>query len=188
MSAPRSVGLRVPVLLVWFVVLWEALWGRFTLANLLTGVIVALALVLVVPLPDAPLRSYGVRRIRPLRALGFLAYFAVKVVQANLVLAWEIITPGDRTEPGIIGVPLPDVSDAVVTLIANAFTLTPGSLTIEVAQDPTIVYVHVLHLHEPDKVRAELLHFAAIAVRAFGSDESIAQLESVAGHPREGTP
>lgn len=175
----RRIPLRIPVLLVWFVVLWEALWGRFTLANLLTGVIVSLVLVLVVRLPDAPLGSYRVKRFRPLRALWFLLYFAVKVVQANVVLAWEIITPGDHTEPGIIGVPIPEVSDAVVTLIANAFTLTPGSLTIEVTQDPTVVYVHVLHLHDPEKVRAELAHFAAIAVRAFGSDEAIAQLDSM---------
>lgn len=175
MSRLRRIPVRVPVLLVWFVVLWEALWGRFTLANLLSGVLVSLALVVIVRLPDAPLRSYGVRRFRPLRALWFLVYFAVKVVQANLVLAWEIITPGDHTEPGIIGVPLPEVSDAVVTLIANAFTLTPGSLTIEVVQDPTVVYVHVLHLHDPEKVRSELAHFAAIAVRAFGTEEAIAQ-------------
>ena len=186
MSARRRIPWRIPVLLVWFVVLWESLWGRFTLANLLSGVVVSLALVLVVRLPDASLRSYGVRRIRPIRALWFVVYFLIKVVQANVVLAWEIITPGDRTEPGIIGVPLPDVSDAVVTLIANAFTLTPGSLTIEVTQDPTVVYVHVLHLHEPEKVRAEMLHFAAIAVRAFGSDEAIAQLGAAASRRSEG--
>lgn len=182
----RRISPRVPVLLLWFVVLWESLWGRFTLANLLSGVVVSLALVLLVRLPDASLRSYGVRRFRPLWALWFVAYFAVKVVQANVVLAWEIVTPGDRTEPGIIGVPLPDVSDAVVTLIANAFTLTPGSLTIDVAQDPTVVYVHVLHLHEPEKVRAELLHFAAIAVRAFGTDEAIAEFGGASSRRSEG--
>lgn len=180
------IPVRVPVLLVWFVVLWESLWGRFTLANLISGVVVSLLLVLIVRLPDASLRSYGVRRIRPLRALWFLVHLAVKVVQANLVLAREIVTPGDTTRPGIIGVPLPDVSDAVVTLIANAFTLTPGSLTIEVLEDPIVVYVHVLHLHDPEQVRADLLDFAAVAVQAFASDAAIAEMAEVRRRAREG--
>ena len=32
------------------------------------------------------------------------------------------------------------------TLIANAVSLTPGTLTLEVRREPPTLYVHVLHL------------------------------------------
>jgi multicomponent Na+:H+ antiporter subunit E len=171
-------SLRVPVLLIWFVVLWESLWGSFTFANLLSGVLVSLGLVLLVRLPDTPFESYAGARIRPLRTLRFAAYFVYKLVEANLVLAWEVVTPRNSIEPGIIGVPLHHCSDALVTLIANSFTLTPGSVTIEVRRgEPVVVYVHVLHLHDIDEVRSNLLKLAELAVRAFGTEQAIAQFD-----------
>jgi multicomponent Na+:H+ antiporter subunit E len=170
-----TLSLRVPVLLVWFVVLWESLWGNFTFANLFSGVVVSIGLVLLVRLPDADLRSYRGGRVRPVRAAIFLVYFVVKVVQANVALAWEVVTPRNTIEPGILGIPIRDCSDALVTLIANAFTLTPGSLTIEVLEDPTVIYVHVLHLNDPERVRADLFRLAEMAVKAFGTTEALAQ-------------
>lgn len=181
----RPPSLRVPVLLVWFVVLWESLWGRFTWANLLSGVLVSVGLVLLVKLPDSNFTSYGATRIRPVRSLWFLAYFLVKVVQANVILAWEVVTPGNTIEPGILAIPLRDCSDALVTLIANAFTLTPGSLSIEVTRDSgtndggaATIYVHVLHLHDPEQVRDDLYRLAELAVRAFGTPDALDQFRT----------
>lgn len=168
-------SLRIPVLLIWFVVLWESLWGNFTWANLASGVAVSVGLVLLVPLPDTPFASYAGARIRPLRTVWFGIYFLYKVVQANVLLAWEVVTPRNTIKPGILGIPIRDCSDALVTLIANAFTLTPGTLTIEVRRDPITIYVHVLHLNDPDKVRADLLRLAEMAVRAFGTEQALAQ-------------
>lgn len=174
-------SLRVPVLLVWFVVLWESLWGNFTFANLLSGMAVSIGLVILVKLPDADLRSYGGGRVRPFRALWFLVFFVVKVVQANVILAWEVVTPRNSIEPGIIGVPIRDCSDALVTLIANAFTLTPGSLTIEVLEEPTVIYVHVLHFNDPEKARRDLFRLAEMAVRAFGTTAALEQFRAAPG-------
>lgn len=174
-DAPMSAPRRVLVLVVWFLVLWCALWGEFTVANVVSGTVVAVGLVLLVRLPATAGARVGPGRIRPLRALWFLLYFLVQVVRSNVVLARDIVTPGDATEPGIIGVPLHHCSDALVTLVANAFTLTPGSLTIEVSRHPTVIYVHVLYLHDPEAVRADLLRFAELAVRAFGTEQALTQ-------------
>jgi multicomponent Na+:H+ antiporter subunit E len=183
MRWPKGVSLRVPVLLIWFVVLWESLWGRFSFANLLSGVFVSIGLVLLVRLPDTPFRSYGGARIRPLRTLWFAVFFVFKVVQANVLLAWEVVTPRNTIKPGILGIRVRDCSDALVTLIANSFTLTPGSLTIEVTQgrsetDPVTIYVHVLHLNDPAKVRADLMQLAELAVRAFGTEQALEQFRT----------
>lgn len=181
-----SASLRLPVLMIWFVLLWVALWGQWTVANFASGIVVAVVIVVVAPLPDAPRDLFAEGgalgrvtkvRIRPVRAAWFGIYFMYKLMQANVMLAWEVVTPRNSIKPGILGIPLSGCSDALVTMVANAFTLTPGSLTIEVRRDPTVIYVHVLHLNDPEAVRAELLHVAELAVRAFGPDEALAQFE-----------
>ncbi len=172
------------VLIGWFVVLWSALWGSFTWANVLGGVAVAVGVLTLARLPETGLESRGAVRIRPLWALWFLIYFAVKVMQSNVMLAWEVVTPRNSIKPGILALDLRDCSDAMVTLIANALTLTPGSLTIEVRRSPTTIYVHVLHLHDPERVRAEMTALAKVAIRAFGTAEALAQFSETGGRSR----
>jgi multicomponent Na+:H+ antiporter subunit E len=166
------------IVIGWFVLLWAALWGSFTWANLLGGLAVAIGVLTVARLPVTGLEAIGTVRIRPLWALWFLIYFAAKVVQANVVLAWEVVTPRNSIKPGILALDLRDCSDAVVTLIANAMTLTPGSLTIEVRRQPTTIYAHVLHLNDPERVRADMVKMAKLAIRAFGTTKALAQFES----------
>ena len=58
----------------------------------------------------------------------------------------------------------------------RVITLTPGSITIESLGSPTVLYVNVMHLHDVEDVRAELLRIEELAVRAFGSAIARAQL------------
>jgi multicomponent Na+:H+ antiporter subunit E len=60
--------------------------------------------------------------------------------------------------------------------VANVITLTPGTVTIEVEDSPPVLYVHVLHLHDLEAVRRDLLRIEEFSVRAFGSPAARAQL------------
>lgn len=153
--------------LAWLVVVWLALWSDVTWANLLSGIVVA---VIVASL-------YGTWRegatvIRPVRALHLLVVFLVKLVEATVVVAMTVIAPRGRVRAGIVAVPLPGCSDAVVTLIAALTSLTPGTLTVEVRRDPTVLFVHALHIRDVDSVREDLHRMALLAVDAFGDDEA----------------
>jgi multicomponent Na+:H+ antiporter subunit E len=164
---------RVSVV-IWLVLVWLALWEDPRPANVLSGLVIASVLVWWSP-PWATTRS---GRLRPLAALSFLVYFLRKLVEANLIVAWEVITPGtDRVREAIVAVPVSLASDGLVTLVANAISLTPGTLTVEVDRHPTILYVHVLHLRDVEAVRAEVLELELRAVRAFGSDAAIEAAE-----------
>lgn len=183
----RRARLRRRVVLgVWFVVLWVALWGQITWANVISGVAVSAGLLLVVGLPRQPDARMGGGAFRPLRAFVFFVYFAIAVVTSNLQLAWQVISPRNTVHPGILRLPLHGCSDALVTLIANSITLTPGSITVEVRRfaqtsdlpPGAVVYAHILRADDPEAARAGLFRLARLAITAFGSRAALASLEA----------
>lgn len=161
---------------LWLVLVWVALWEEVSIANVVGGVLAAsLALSLS---RRAPIDAEDAARFRPLAALRFLVWFAWKLVEASAIVAWEVATPTNDINEGIVAVPLRGPSRFVTAIVSNAITLTPGTLTIEVRTDPTILYVHVLHLRAIEEVRLEVRHLERLAIRAFGTDAAVAALEA----------
>lgn len=160
----------------WLLVIWLLLWGVLTAANVAAGAVVASVLLAAFP---ARRGAPGVR-MRPVHALRFLVWFSYKLVEANVVLAWEIVTPRNRIREGIVAVPVRGCSPGLVTIIANSISLTPGTVTIEVDPGGDRLFVHVLHLREVEKVRQDLLKFVALAIVAFGTPEAVVALQEEA--------
>ena len=184
-----ALGNRRPARLyttIWLTVVWVALWEDLSAANVLAGLALAVGLVVLFPLSPPGVAG----ALRPAAMVRFALYFAWKLVEASLVLAWEVVTPRNRINQGIVAVPIQGVSDTLTTLVANAISLTPGTLTIEIRRRPTILYVHVLHLHDIEAVRRDVQHLEVLAIRAFGSARAVslaeAQLEDD-GATRSGT-
>lgn len=115
--------------MTWLTVLWVALWGSITWANVLGGVAVAAAVVASARLDPATLRP---TYFRPHWAVWYVLNVAWQLVVSNVRLAWEVFTPGDGTHTAIVAIPIRGGSDAVVNLVANSITLTPGTMTIDV--------------------------------------------------------
>ena len=149
----------------WLAVLWVVLWRDPSVANVASGVVVGVLVELAQPDRSGSGTRHGVR---PLAVLSFLGFFAVKLVESNLVLAREVVTPRNKIRTGVIEVPLHPCSDRIVTLVANAVSLTPGTLTLEVRRlaTPTL-YVHVLHLHDVERARHDVRELARRADAAF---------------------
>lgn len=167
-------GGRLPHLL-WLVAVWVALWGHLTAANVLGGVLAAAAVT--AALREAEPGPEGTFRALP--ALAFLGFFAVALVRASVSVAARVLRPGHAPTPGIIAVPVLGQTDAVVTVIANVITLTPGTVTLEVRRDGPVatLYVHLLDLPDVDAARAELAELGARAVAAFGRPQAVQEVQ-----------
>ena len=186
--------LRLPTLLIWLTSLWVALWADLTVGNVLGGLIVALAVVGVA----RPTGVTGLERtnFRPISALVYAAYFLWQLLKANFVVAWEIITPRLKLNRAIIAVPMHTTSAGVVTLIANSVTLTPGTLTIYVAEefssDGDIVertlFVHVLHFIDVESVRRDVLQLERLAIKAFGQRRELVLVDAALNSTSNSTP
>jgi multicomponent Na+:H+ antiporter subunit E len=167
-----SALLRRSPTIVALVAMWIALWERLSWANLLSGTLVACVVVLVArQASPRPVQNF---RIIP--ALRYLALFAKLLVVANYQVMVAVLSPR-RIKPGIVAMPLRHVSDAVVTLVANSITLTPGTMTLETERDGdmAILYVHAIDVSDVESVRNDIRLLEQRAVAAFGGPDAAVQ-------------
>jgi multicomponent Na+:H+ antiporter subunit E len=90
------------------------------------------------------------------KVLRLAAYFLWQLVASNLRVLWDVITPQQTSRPGIIGIPLDARTDMEITLVANLVSLTPGTLSLDVSEDRSTLYVHVMFMDDIETVRAEI--------------------------------
>ncbi|SDD82990.1 Na+/H+ antiporter subunit E [Glycomyces harbinensis] len=161
------------------VLVWNLLWGEFTWMNTISGAVIAVAILLVFPLP--PVKFGG--RLRPLHVIGFFARFFYDLVVASFQVAFLAFRPGEP-KSAIVAVELRVKSDLNMTLVAEAVSLVPGSLIAEADQQTGTLYIHMLGVRDAEhleRLRAEVLHVEARLIRAIGSDEELRRVNA----PRE---
>ncbi|WP_320669096.1 Na+/H+ antiporter subunit E [Patulibacter defluvii] len=164
-----------PVTAVWLVLLWLLLWGRVTPGLTLSGIVVAALVMLLFPL--APIAVDG--RPRPLATLAFVVRFASDVLWASAQVAWLAVRPGPEPPTAVIGLRLRTRSDLLLTLVAEALGLVPGSLVVEVDRRERILYLHLIGVRDRAAVERERRRAWALEarmIRAIGSPEDRAAL------------
>ena len=141
-------------LVVVLALVWAGISGSFSGLNLLLGGLVGGVAVLV--LREAFASPRALRRIR--RIVSLAALFLYELVVSAVRVAIVVMRP-DRSKavrPAIIAVPLTVKSDAEITLLANMITLTPGTLSVDVAADKSVLYVHALNMADKQGMIADI--------------------------------
>lgn len=158
----------------WLLTIWIALWGNLSVANVVSGVIVVtLLLALFSDAAPRPVSSW-----RPLAAVRFVGFFVRSLVVSTIEVARAVLG-GHDVRPAIISFTMRDVSDAVVTLVADSITLTPGTMTLDIRTDgeDAVLYIHVFDLKDEEAVRADLTELRQLALEAFGGRDALEHLE-----------
>lgn len=131
---------------------WVAFTGEVSLGNLLEGAVLS---VLLLALARFRARR-GFRFSKVPKAIGLLGYFLRELLLANAAVARSVLSPAASFSPGIVAVPLDLTSSAGITTLANLITLTPGTLSIDVSEDRRTLWVHALHVGDPEAFRREV--------------------------------
>lgn len=157
-----------PVLLPWLVAVWVGLWGDVTAANVLGGLAVAVVILLLLPLEET---EQGRRASLPGIAV-FLAVFAVELVKASWQVVVLVLRPSRELRSAVLRVPVQGEGARLLTLVGNAISLTPGTLTLEVDEATSTLYVHALDVGSGtdalDATRASIARLEKAAARALG--------------------
>lgn len=155
---------RYVVAMVWLVAAWLTFWQDVSVANVVSGVVLAAIVLRSFPFD----RSVHRRRLRVVPLLQFVGVFVWSVVKANLVVAWEVITPSNRINEGVVSVPLQTDDPIVITMISHAIILAPGTMVIDIERgSSTVLFVHALHLRTEEQVRAEVRRLERLATATF---------------------
>lgn len=166
------------VLLVWLTVVWVGLWGSLTAANVLGGLVLAVVLLLLLPLPEVPAEG----GVRPAALARFVLVFLWELVKASATVVVQVLRPRGGLRQAVIAVPVTAVSDRLLTLLANAVSLTPGTLALEVDRPRAVLYVHVLNVRDGvdavEDVRRSIVRLERLAIRALGSAECLRDLDA----------
>ncbi|MCL4806655.1 MAG: Na+/H+ antiporter subunit E [Thermoanaerobaculia bacterium] len=142
----------MPGTFVFLALAWVALTGEVTLANLLQGAVLSGLLLALLRFPVR--RRLRISKVP--KAIGLLLYFLKELLLSNASVARSILSPLSSLTPGIVAVPLDLKSDAGIATLANLITLTPGTLSLDVSPDRRTLYVHSVHVDDPDAFRREI--------------------------------
>lgn len=142
--------------------IWLALWGEVSIANLASGVVVV-ALLNWLFVEDLA-STYRVRIVPAAQLLGYVGWSLV-VSSARVVAAVLLPTP-QRTVTSVQQVQLESGSTFIGSIVANAITLTPGTMSLELDPDSLTLSVHVLGEVEPEAFRRGILELEQRVVRA----------------------
>jgi multicomponent Na+:H+ antiporter subunit E len=123
--------LRIWVL-CWLTLVWMLLWGNVSAANVLSGLVIALVITVLLPLPPVPVEG----KLHPLSLL--------RLALSSVQVAWLAIKPGPPPQTAVLRAHLAIKSDLVLALAVNVINLIPGSIVLEIDQTRRMIYVHVI--------------------------------------------
>ena len=142
---------------------WLLLQGEWSVANVAGGIGLAVVLLVLFPVSTTVLHH----RVHP----WSFAKFVVFVLYSLVMSSWSVIkvivrpTPA-RLRSAVVRVRLEHESALTTTVVANAITLTPGTMTLTARLDPAEVNVHILSFDDADDFRASVLDLERRTVAA----------------------
>jgi multicomponent Na+:H+ antiporter subunit E len=163
-----------PVL--WLTLVWVLLWGTFTVESVVGGVVVAVVVTVLFRMPPAPDRL----PVRPLRLLGLAAYLVGDLVVSGVEVSWQVLRHGPRARGAIVAVPLLTASDRVVTVMANALSLSPGTMALQIDHDHDLWYVYALGPRDAagvERARRRTLAMQRRVLAALGAPAEVAEAQ-----------
>ncbi|MCB1419247.1 MAG: Na+/H+ antiporter subunit E [Notoacmeibacter sp.] len=131
---------------------WAIITGSFSLANLVFGFVLGMGALYLIREQVGSLGYFQ----RAGRVLSLAWLFLYELVLSAWKVAVLVMSPKMDLKPGIFAYPLKVDRDFEITLLANLITLTPGTLSVDVSDDRSVLYVHAIDCSDPDSTRQDI--------------------------------
>lgn len=140
---------------------WIGLQGSLSIANVVGGVLVVGAVSWISG------RRPREHVVHPWGTLKFGLIFLKMLAESTWAVANMALRPTpERRRAGVVACPLTNQTPLVATIVADAITLTPGTLTLDVRTDPTVLFVHAVGFDDAESVRSDVEDLERLVVAA----------------------
>ena len=153
----------------WVMLTWPGDPGPAYLQDLGTGVVAAFLVAWIMGRPATQGVARWLEPQRYLWALVYLFVLAAYVVKANIEVAFRVLHPGMPIRPGIVKIKTHLQQPSSRTALCNSITLTPGTLTVDIRDDGTMMvhWIYVRSLDEDEAARQIIGRFEWFIERIF---------------------
>lgn len=141
-------------------IFWQLLTWSFAAEEMIAGAVISVAVALFSArffVHEKPFYIYNPARLFVL-LFYCLVIFMWELIKANVDVAKRALSPGKlRINPGIVKVPANLASEYGTVMLANSITLTPGTITMDIADDESgkkWFYIHWIDVAERDHTKA----------------------------------
>ena len=132
-----------PLLTLLLVAVWQMLVNYVSLGTLVFGLIIGI----LIPLLTAPYWPDRPRLKNPAMIVEFILVVLWDIVVANVSVAKIILFKrNEDMRPTLVTVPLDLRSPEAITVLAGTITMTPGTVSADVAADGRSLLVHGLNM------------------------------------------
>lgn len=134
---------------------WAALWNSFSLTMLVAGFSIGyggLWFTSGLVGKDDERRYFRVL----VQSIILAVYFVKELIKSCITVARDCVARRPNLNPAIVCMPLDAESDLEIFLVANLISLTPGTLTLDVAEDRSFLVIHSIYAKDPDALIADL--------------------------------
>ncbi|GAB4064561.1 hypothetical protein GCM10028777_11220 [Angustibacter speluncae] len=169
----RYQAVQLPMV-AWLTAVSWVLWGTYTPLSLVGGLVVAVGVCVVLPLP--PLRL-GVR-IRPVGLVVLVSRFLLDVLVASVQVARITLAPPRPLRNALVGVRLTSESDIVLTAVAEMVSLVPGTVVVEAHRASHTLYLHAIDAPDEEAV-------VAVRERVLRQERRLLRAVRTREHPRD---
>lgn len=94
------------------------------------------------------------RKIWP--AIKLLALFNKELILSSFAVLRHIVSPRVDMKPGIVAMETELTSKWEVTLLSSLICLTPGTLTLDIAQDGKTLYIHAMDIEDAEMLVSQM--------------------------------
>ena len=149
-----------PAVVATFVVsfaFWVLLTWSFTVQELIVGAVVSLGVALFSARFFIHEKAFWLFNPAKFGALfAYVFVFLGELIKANVDVAKRCFGGCTDVNPGIVKVPVDLKGDYARAMLANSITLTPGTITMDIAEQDgkTYYYIHWIDVAETDREKA----------------------------------
>lgn len=132
---------------------WATVTGQFTIGNLVIGFILGYIILLI----TRPVLYESDYAGNFWRAIALVIYFLKELFVSSLRVAADVVKPQFKMRSGVVAIPLDAETDVEITMLANMISLTPGTLSLDVSEDRTRLFIHAMYIDtDVDAVRRDV--------------------------------